>query len=75
LSALIDSGVGTGVGTISAASGQAALVLQDAAKRGELQVFDRLIRRRRLEEQQLKIWAARKKGMEFDDAALELFVC
>src|SRR5438034_4746704 len=79
LSALIDSGVGTGVTLlISATEGdKRRSFYKTLTKRAELQVFDRLDSARAgWEEEATEIVRghAKKRKLEFDEAALELFV-
>jgi DNA polymerase III subunit delta len=79
LSAVIDSGVGTGVTLLISATDvdKRRSFYKTLAKRAELQVFDRLDSTRSgWEEEAIEIvlGRAKKRKLKFDDAALELFV-
>ena len=79
LSALIDSGVGTEVTLLISATevDKRRSFYKTLAKRAELQVFDRLDSARAGWEEQateIVLGRAKKRKLEFDEAALELFV-
>src|SRR5437762_8453071 len=79
LSALIDSGVGNGVTLLISATevDKRRSFYKTLLKRAELQVFDRLDSARAgWEEEAIEIvlGRAKKRRLEFDEAALELFV-
>ena len=79
LSAQIDSGVGTGVTLLVSATevDKRRSFYKMLAKRAELQVFDRLDSGRagwEEEATEIVLGRAKKRKLEFDDAALELFV-
>ncbi|HEX3420286.1 MAG TPA: hypothetical protein VHT01_03570 [Candidatus Udaeobacter sp.] len=79
LSALIDSGFGTGVTLLISATevDKRRSFYKTLAKRAELQVFDRLDSARpgwEEEATEIVLGRAKKRKLEFDQAALELFV-
>jgi DNA polymerase III subunit delta len=79
LSALIDSGVGTGVALLISATevDKRRSFYKTLVKRAELQVFDRLDSARagwEEEATEIVLGRAKKRKLEFDDAALGLFV-
>ena len=79
MSALIDSGVGTGVTLLISATevDKRRSFYKTLAKRAELQVFDRLDSARagwEEEATEIVLGRAKKRKLEFDEAALELFV-
>ena len=79
LSALIDSGVGDGVTLLISATevDKRRSFYKTLVKRAELQVFDRLDSARAGWEEQateIVLGRAKKRKLEFDEAALELFV-
>ena len=79
LSALINSGVGAGVTLLISATDvdKRRSFYKTLAKCAELQVFDRLDSARAGWEEQatgIVLGRAKKRGLEFDEAALELFV-
>src|SRR4029077_9168408 len=79
LSALIDSGFGTGVTLLISATevDKRRSFYKTLAKRAELQVFDRLDSARagwEEEATEIVLGRAKKRKLEFDEAALELFV-
>jgi len=79
LSAQIDSGVGTGVTLLVSATevDKRRSFYKMLAKRAELQVFDRLDSGRagwEEEATEIVLGRAKKRKLEFDDSALELFV-
>src|SRR5437764_2430779 len=79
LSALIDSGVGNGVTLLISATevDKRRSFYKTLLKRAELQVFDRLDSARagwEEEASEIVLTRAKKRRLEFDNAALELFV-
>src|SRR6266550_7227515 len=79
LSALVDSGVGDGVTLLISATeiDKRRSFYKTLAKRAELQVFDRLDSARagwEEEASEIVLTRAKKRRLEFDNAALELFV-
>jgi len=79
LSALIDSGVGNGVTLLISATevDKRRSFYKTLAKRAELQVFDRLDSARAGWEEaatEIVLERAKKRKLQFDEAALELFV-
>jgi DNA polymerase-3 subunit delta len=79
LSALIDSGVGTGVALLISATevDKRRSFYKTLVKRAELQVFDRLDSARagwEEEATEIVLGRAKKRKLEFDEAALGLFV-
>src|SRR3954447_600031 len=79
LSALIDSGVGDGVTLLISATevDKRRSFYRMLVKRAELQVFDRLDSARAGWEEaatEIVLGRAKKRNLEFDDAALQLFV-
>ena len=79
LSALIDSGVGDGVTLLISATevDKRRSFYKTLVKRAELQVFDRLDSARagwEEEATEIVLGRAKKRKLEFDEAALELFV-
>jgi DNA polymerase III subunit delta len=79
LSAVIDSGVGTGVTLLISATevDKRRSFYKALAKRAELQVFDRLDSARAGWEEaatEIVLGHAKKRKLEFDETALELFV-
>jgi DNA polymerase-3 subunit delta len=79
LSALLDNGFGSGVTLLISATevDKRRSFYKTLAKRAELQVFDRLDSRRagwEEEATEIVLGRAKKRTLEFDEAALELFV-